>query len=516
MSINLLEYSFTRGPNVPLEVQEIHHAFIGQAKKNPELIAAVHGEDSLTYGQLDVLSDHLKKEIEKLGGKPGENIGIFLERSCSMLVGIMGILKSGSAYVPQDARVTPVSTLHHIAESSKIKIIFTLSHLKHRIPQNLGLKVLELDTLIKEFKQRDPIKDQEVQTNPNGRCFVLYTSGTTGFPNGVQVTHQNVCNLLLTQPGNLNVKKGQTVSQILNISFDMCAWEIFVALSHGAKLFIREKSISAAIAQADIVISTPSILADIDATQNQHVKVVAVAGEPCPKSLANAWSEFCDFYNCCGPTETTIVNTMKLYQKDEGKITIGKPTPNNTVYILDENLNPLPYGEIGEMWAGGDCVTAGYINNPKLTKERYLPDPFLGEGKLMFRTRDLGRWTPEGELEHFGRTDDQVKIRGFRVELDSISSALEKFGGCAQAITLKLDDRNLISFVTPSTLSLENARNAIREILPYYCIPQMIIPLDRFPKTNRGKIDKKALTVLGVKLQEQFLKTQKIPQEVTV
>jgi len=158
-----------------------------------------------------------------------------------------------------------------------------------------------------------------------------------------------------------------------------------------------------------------------------------VAGEPCPRPLADKWSEFCTFYNGCGPTETTIVNTMHLHYPWCERLAIGKPTPNNTVYILDENLKPRAIGEVGEMWAGGDCVSAGYLNNDQLNADRYAPDPFLGDGRLMFRTRDLGRWTEDGALEHFGRTDDQVKIRGFRVELDSVSAVLEATPACKKA-----------------------------------------------------------------------------------
>jgi len=174
-------------------------------------------------------------------------------------------------------------------------------------------------------------------------------------------------------------------------------------------------------------------------------------------------------------------------------LTIGKPTPNNTVYILDENLQPLPIGEIGEMWAGGDCVSVGYIGNESLTSERYRPDPFLGDGRMMFRTRDLGRWTPEGELEHYGRTDDQVKIRGFRVELDSVSAALESVPGCKRAAALKLDNRHLVAFVSPQSVDTDVAREAVAASLPYYCTPKFVLALEELPMTSRGKIDKRLL-----------------------
>jgi non-ribosomal peptide synthetase component F len=268
-------------------------------------------------------------------------------------------------------------------------------------------------------------------------------------PNGVQVTHGNVCNILLTEPGNLGMGHGLRVSQILNISFDMAAWEILGALAHGATLVIRGSSIAEAVQRAEIVIATPSILGTLDANACRHVRVVAVAGEPCPKPLADAWGSFCTFYNACGPTEVTIVNTMQRHVAGAESLTIGTPTPNNTVYILDDHLQPCAIGEVGEMWAGGDCVSRGYLGNDTLTEERYKPDPFLGGVRRMFRTRDLGRWTADGRLEHLGRTDDQVKIRGFRVELDSVTAALESVPSCAQAVTLKLDSRNLVAFVRP-------------------------------------------------------------------
>ena len=228
------------------------------------------------------------------------------------------------------------------------------------------------------------------------------------------------------------------------------------------------------------------------------MKVVAVAGEPCPRPLADRWATTCTFYNACGPTETTIVNTMQQHNSDAHHLTIGRPTPNNTVYVLDEHGLPCAIGEAGEMWAGGDCVSAGYLRNQALNAERYAPDPFLGNGRLMFRTRDLGRWTVDGELEHLGRTDDQVKIRGFRVELDSVSAVLESVPGCERAVTLKLDDHNLVSFVSPASVDPHAATAAVAKALPYYCTPAVVHPLAALPETSRGKIDKAALLAFAV------------------
>jgi acyl-coenzyme A synthetase/AMP-(fatty) acid ligase len=224
---------------------------------------------------------------------------------------------------------------------------------------------------------------------------------------------------------------------------------------------------------------------------------VAVAGEPCPRPLADRWAAFCAFYNSCGPTETTIVNTMQRHDPAAARLTIGRPTPNNTVYVLDAQGRPCSIGQIGEMWAGGDCVSAGYLANPALNAERYAPDPFLGGGRLMFRTRDLGRWTTDGQLEHLGRTDDQVKIRGFRVELDSVSSILESVAGCTRAVTLKLDETSLVSFVCPASVDPEAAKQAVATALPYYCTPAAVYSIAALPETSRGKVDKTALRRLA-------------------
>ena len=190
------------------------------------------------------------------------------------------------------------------------------------------------------------------------------------------------------------------------------------------------------------------------------------------------------------------MNTMQRHHPG-ARLTIGRPTPNNTVYVLDEHRDPCPIGEVGEMWAGGDGISAGYLANPELNAERYAPDPFLGGGRTMFRTRDLGRWTADGELEHFGRTDDQVKIRSFRVELDAVSAVLESVPGCVRAATVKLDDRTLAAFVQPATVDPVLARKTVAEALPYYCVPDAVHVMEALPLTDRGKIDKTRLLCLA-------------------
>lgn len=494
---------FGWGPRELPSFTTLHQAVEAIAHHYPQLVAIEHEGTSITYGALNFAADALATQLRRCGVTNGDCVGIYLRRSIPMVVGIVASLKVGAAYVPQDAGVVPQSHLSHITDTIEAKAVITLSAFMDKMPTGSSRPpyIIAADQFMSAVAENpSSFSSPDGSTfrpdrpvHPDDRCFILFTSGTTGMPNGVQVTHRNVCNIIQTSPGDLGLRPGMKVAQLLSISFDMAAWEILGALSHGATLVIRGADFTETARQVDAIIATPTVLSKIDHSQCHQVKVVAVAGEPCPRSLADTWSQFARFYNSCGPTETTIVNTMQLHNPANEILSIGKPTPNNTVYVLDENLRPLPIGEVGEMWAGGDCVTAGYLNNPELTAERYRPDPFLGNGRMMFRTRDLGRWTENGELEHLGRTDDQVKVRGFRVELDSVSAALESVPGVVRAATLKFDSQNLVGFVSPAGINQEAAQAAVDAALPYYCVPKHVISLPALPMTDRGKIDKREL-----------------------
>ncbi|MCP4316906.1 MAG: amino acid adenylation domain-containing protein [Hyphomicrobiales bacterium] len=490
---------FGHGPLVRPRHGTIHSGFECYAAEQPDAVAVRHLGSEITYGELDAQSNRLARILLSHDVGRGDAVALYLQRSIEMVVGIMAILKTGAAYIPQHVGVAPKETLEHIADVTGAKVVLALSELSDQLPPDRTRTCFAIDDVMAppiHAGDAAPVRAEPAQ--PHDPCLILFTSGTTGVPNGVQVTHRNMCNILQTAPGDLGIRPGMKVAQLLSIAFDMAAWEILGCLTNGGTLVIRGNDFQEAAEQVDVIIATPSILCSIDAARCRNVKVAAVTGEPCPRSLADTWSSFSRFYNSCGPTETTIINTAEPHYPMKPVLSIGRPTPNNTVYVLDENLRPCKIGEVGEMWAGGDCVTAGYLANEKLTGDRYRPDPFLGGGRMMFRTRDLGRWTANGELEHFGRVDDQVKIRGFRVELDAVSSVLEAVEGCEQAVTLKYDNRNLVSFVSPETVDIARAEDAVAEKLPYCCVPAFIIALNELPRTPRGKIDKRLLMKMAV------------------
>ncbi|PXF44794.1 Nonribosomal peptide synthetase 5 [Gracilariopsis chorda] len=468
---------------------------------HPNLIAAhtlladgsLHPTDHISYATLGRRSENVAAALQAHGVTPGESVCLFLSRGIDMIVSIVAILRIGANYVPQDARIAPHDQLTRVASATKARIVLTSDAHIQNLPTFTQAQVLTVRSAEQQARHLPPFKNPKLPVQPSATCYIIFTSGTTGLPKGVQVTHGNVANVLLTDPMSLNMRPGVRVSQILSIAFDMCAWEVLGSLSHASTLIIRHRNISHAVQQAQVVISTPSVLGTIDSSRMHHVKTVAVAGEPCPRALADEWSQFCTFYNSCGPTEVTIINTAKKCSVSDARFTIGKPTPNNTVYVLDPRTRqPCKIGQVGEMWAGGDCVSKGYLDNEQLTRERFVHDPFVGGPARMYRTGDLGRWTTDGELEHFGRVDEQVKVKGFRVELDGVSSIIESNPQVKKAVVLKVNDA-LVAFVTPSHIIPQQVMHTVKDRLPYYCVPSQILCMDKFPRTGNGKVDKRAL-----------------------
>jgi hypothetical protein len=297
------------------------------------------------------------------------------------------------------------------------------------------------------------------------------------------------------------MRPGMRVAQLLNIAFDMGAWETLGCLYNGATLCLRgntSKEWASLLKTVDVVISTPSILTRHDPAQYPTIKHVIVGGEPCPQALADRWARYCAFNNCCGPTEISIMNTVQPHNVGY-PLSIGTPIPNTNVYILGRDpmdTTPTAIGTVGCMWVGGTGVSNGYLGLPEKTAERWRPDPFVGGGAMMFNTGDLGVWRSDGQLDHRGRADDQVKVKGFRVELDGVGAALCAHPPVTDAVAL-LVGTELWGFVAPADVDLAAVRAAAARSQPYYAVPSQYLALPSFPHTKNGKVDKRALRELA-------------------
>ncbi|KAL2840349.1 hypothetical protein BJX68DRAFT_279020 [Aspergillus pseudodeflectus] len=493
-----LRFGFGAKSAVPFPT--VHHAFIHYATRSPEDIALLdlRGDQrrNVTYGELLRQAQFIATQLNQSEVKPGSRVLLLVKRSPEMVAGILGILMAGAQYVPMDGCVVPDETLQHAAGQCNIAVALCLRQFESRLRDiNLVSFVLVLEDILSCDRYINPeLGPNEIICEGDGDsgCYVIYTSGTTGQPKGVDVTHRNVTNILCQSPGNLAMAPGRKVGQVLSISFDMGAWEILGSMANGATLVLRGSDWKATLQEIDILICTPSILAKYDAVEYPNIRCVATAET---HSIADRWSGAgVAFYNCCGPTETTIINTMHKHTAGT-TLTIGKPTPNNNVYILDGSMSPCRIGDVGTMWASGTGVTRGYIGQPDRTAERYHYDKFVDDGQsMMYNTGDLARWLPDGSLETLGRNDEQVKIKGFRVELDGVSACLASCPGVQQATALMVGGE-LVGVLTPKTCSIWSVTEHLKSKLPYYAIPTRWHILDEFPLTVNGKVDKRALAL---------------------
>ncbi|KAH8892468.1 AMP-binding enzyme [Thozetella sp. PMI_491] len=496
--------SFTNGPSTacpfPTVTAAIHH----NVCLYPEAVAGIDLSGSvpreITYADLERRALILARELRTQGTRPGDRVPLVAKRGIEMLVGIYAILLSGAQYVPMDGSVVAEKTLETVLEQSGKNLAVCIDSTRARF-QCSESDILRRCTLVtvqnqeqQESGDEAPDEFADLATAEDG-CYVIYTSGTTGAPKGVDVTHGNVTNLVCLAPGNLGIKPGTKVGSILSISFDMGAWEILGCLCNGGTLIMRGSNWTSALNQIDVMICTPSILSLKEPELFPNIKMVATAGERSWLALADKWASHGTYYNCCGPTETTIVNTMHKHIAG-GVLTIGTPTPNNSVYILDDDLRPVPVGAVGTMWGGGRGISRGYVNLPEKTSERYLPDPFAADGSMMYNTGDLGRWLPCGRIEILGRNDDQVKVKGFRVELDGVANAMGTATSVQKSVALLIGGE-IHGFLHPETCSMAQVRTALKSTLPYYAHPTHYHLLKAFPLTANGKVDKKALTSMA-------------------
>ncbi|GFZ52166.1 hypothetical protein JCM24511_09939 [Saitozyma sp. JCM 24511] len=481
-----------RMTTVPFEL--IHSSFEHHARLAPDVVAVEHASqgESITFGDLDRAANALAHRLRSQGIVPGQRVCILSKRSVANVIAVLSVLKAGGQYVPLDSATITDETLAHVLVDSGAALVLCMGDYLHRVS---GVPVVPLEEAIRETEGGDHSKPEELARGSDG-VYVIYTSGTTGKPKGVDVRHSGVTNC------NVGMKPGMRVAQLLNVAFDMGAWELLGAMSNGCTLCLRGlKSAQwrSVLKTVDIVIATPSVLAPHHPADYPTIKHVITGGEPCPQELADRWSRYTNFNNCCGPTEISIANTVQPHRTGE-RVSIGRPVPNTTLYVLDDALRPCKVGEMGTMWVGGAGVSRGYLNLPDRTAERYRLDPFVNDGRMMFNTGDLGKFREDGQLDHLGRADDQVKVKGFRVELDGVSAAMQTCSGVDLAVAL-LVGSELWGFVTPETATGEAVQEATARLQPYYAVPAKYIALPRFPHTGNGKVDKRSLRALAAQTE---------------
>ncbi|KAH8591072.1 nonribosomal peptide synthetase 12 [Bisporella sp. PMI_857] len=480
-----------QGPSISPPFTLIHKAFESRADSQPHDLAIECCGASITYSQLDEEANALAARLISDGLQPRQRVCIVIQRSIHMIVAILAVLKCGCQYVPLDGGVVPEQSLSYIVSDTAVSTVICLKKfvhkLQHAISHQVSLLVVDEQPSNEKSRARP-----NIDITPHDGAYIIYTSGTTGKPKGVDVSHENVTNLLCLAPGNLGIQKGTLVPQLLSISFDMAQWEILGTLLNGGTLLIRGSNWKDVLQKAHTIIATPSILGTLKRVDYPNIQVAALAGEPCPVSLVDEWAQDCALYNCCGPTEVTIVNTMNR-QLPGRTISIGRPVPNTSVYILDNEENPVPRGAPGVMWAGGSCVTRGYLNLPEVTSSKYKLDKFRGDGSLMFNTGDRVRWLEDGTIENLGRVDDQVKIKGFRVELGSIAASIESIHGVDKACVI-YNNSVLWGFYSASSKFEDSQLSTVVAALqPYYAVPSRWEYRAVIPLTNNGKVDKRSL-----------------------
>jgi len=485
----------------------IAELFSEQVQKSPDACALVAGFQRLTYSELSDRSNELARRLQKLGVGPDDVVGVAIERSEHMLIAILGILKAGGAYVPLDPEY-PGARLAAMVEDSGLSLILTTTQSYSKLPATAA-HTIAVDIPTKEAPGlRQTVVSEATSSN---LAYVIYTSGSTGKPKGVMIEHRNVVNFFTAMDRLIGNTPGVWLA-VTSMAFDISVLELLWTLTRGFTVVLHRGQDPHSVAQeirefgVTHLQSTPS-LARILAMDSRvlaslaDLKVLLLGGEALPASLvAQIRAVFSgELYNMYGPTETTIWSSAYRVTDFGSSVPIGVPIANNFLYILDENLHPVPDGQAGALYIGGEGVVRGYLGKPELTAERFLQDPFSPGGR-MYWTGDVARLLPTGNIDFLGRMDHQVKIRGFRIELGEIEAVLEELPEVHQAVVVAREDKaadtRLIAYIVASNgLAADPSalRSHMRTKLPVFMLPGQFVFLDSLPLTANGKIDRNAL-----------------------
>jgi amino acid adenylation domain-containing protein len=500
----------------------IHALFEAQALTTPDVPAVIFENQQLSYGELNTRANQLAHYLAAQGIGPDVVVGISLERSPEMIIGLLAILKAGGAYLPLDP-VYPTERLSFMMQDAGIKLLLTRSSLLTLLPANQARPIL-VDSdwaLIARHQDRNPLKS----TGPDNLAYLIYTSGSSGKPKGVPIHHQALVNYITGTADFFGIGSDDRVLQFSTISFDTAAEEIFSTLTRGATLILRTDAMLASIATfldhcrslaiSKLILPTAfwheiaAQMAEENLPWPEKIKLVVIGGEQASNEKLAAWLRHVPkdvaLINAYGPTETTIATTMGYLHRPNqniacSRITIGNPVQNSQVYILDQNLEPMPVGIPGELCIGGIGLSRGYLNRPDLTAERFVADPFSDNSNArLYRTGDRTRYLPDSNIEYLGRGDHQVKLRGFRIELGEIEAIFQRQAGVHDAVVIVREDQQnspyLAAYVIPGDIppSTHTLQNALKDKLPSYMVPNVYIMLDTWPLTPSGKFNYKAL-----------------------
>ncbi|MFL6332078.1 MAG: amino acid adenylation domain-containing protein [Pyrinomonadaceae bacterium] len=484
----------------------VHQLFERQVARTPEAAAVSFAGRRLSYRELDSRADRLARRLRALGVRRGTLVGLCVERSPELVIGLLGILKAGGAYLPLDPSY-PFERLSFMIEDAQVPVLLTQSQLADALPPFWG-QTLCLDEEWAEV-EREIDQSLEVAVEPADLAYVIYTSGSTGRPKGVMVEHGGVCRLAAAQAEAFGLGEGVRQLQFASAGFDASVSEIFTALLSGATLVMAGREELRAGAELlgllrreriNTVTLPPTLLSALAAEDLPELRVVVAAGEKCGAEAVRRWAGGGSrrFINAYGPTEATVCATMGEVGEGE-RVTIGRPLAHARVYVLEGGGEPVPVGVAGELYVGGGGVARGYLNRPALTAERFVPDPFSPEaGARLYRTGDVARWLPGGELEFVGRRDRQVKVRGYRIELGEVEGIINEHSAVRESVVVLREDRpgetRLVGYVlTRREVSGAELREYVRERLPEYMVPSALVVLDEFPLNTSGKVNRKAL-----------------------